>query len=79
MEDKIKVVCGANAQEAEIVGMTVEQARRALAEALNIPEDAQAIITGDNVQTDYVLRQGDVLEFVKKSGENGRASDSFIF
>lgn len=71
MATKIKVVCGANTQEAEVAGLTVSQAKRALTEALNIPEDAQAIISGDNVQVDYVLREGDVLEFVKQGGKNG--------
>jgi hypothetical protein len=68
---KIKVVCGANYEEAEVVGMTVAQAKRALMESLNIPEDSQAIISGDNVNTDYILREGDTLEFIKPSGENG--------
>jgi hypothetical protein len=67
----IKVVCGANSENAEVIGMTVAQARRALAESLNIPEEARASVSGDNVETGYVLREGDVLEFVKKSSENG--------
>lgn len=67
----IKVACGANTQDAEVAGMTVAEVRRSMQDVLNIPEDAEAIISGDNVNNTYTLREGDVLEFVKKSGEKG--------
>lgn len=72
-EEKIKVVCGANQQEFDnLEGKTVSEVRQALADVLNIPADAQAIISGDNVEVTYQLRPGDVLEFIKKSGEKGQ-------
>jgi len=68
----IKVVCGANTQELEdFEGKSVSEVREGLAEALNIPDDARAIITGDNVNDGYCLQDGDVLEFVRPSGDKG--------
>lgn len=67
----VKLVCGANTQEAAVAGRTVNDIRRDFGEVLNIPPDAQAIISGDNVQGVYVLRSGDTLEFLKPSGTKG--------
>lgn len=69
---KIKVVCGANSQEMDnLEGKTVADVKQGFKEVLNIPDDAQAIISGDNVENSYALRAGDVLEFVKPSGTKG--------
>lgn len=72
MASKIKVVCGANTQDMDnLEGKTVAEVKQGLKEVLNIPDDAQAIISGDNVENNYSLRDGDVLEFVKPSGTKG--------
>jgi len=68
----VTAVCGANAQDLELAGKTVSQVRQELKDVLNIGEDSNAIISGDNVENDYVLRDGDVLEFVKRSGTKGK-------
>jgi len=71
-EGTIKVVCGANTQEMDnLEGKTVAEIKEGLKEVLNIPDGAQAIISGDNVENGYTLRAGDVLEFVKPSGTKG--------
>lgn len=67
----IDVVCGANSQQVDLEGKTVAEAKEALKEVLNIPDDAQAILSGDNVDNTYILRQGDKLEFIKRSGDKG--------
>lgn len=69
--EKIKVVCGANVQEAEIVGKTISEVRAELAEVLNIPVDSRAMVSGDNVEATYALQVGDTLEFIKESGDKG--------
>lgn len=67
----VKLVCGANSQEAAVAGRTVSDIRRDFGDVLNIPPNAQAIISGDNVQGAYVLQPGDTLEFLKPSGTKG--------
>jgi hypothetical protein len=72
MAEAIKVVCGANTQEMEgLEGKTVAEVKEGFREVLNIPDGARAIVSGDNVENVYVLRAGDVLEFVKPSGKKG--------
>ena len=69
---KITVVCGANSQDFDnLTGQSVSEIKEALREVFNIPEDAQAIISGDNVENVYLLQNGDVLEFVRPSGTKG--------
>jgi len=45
-KSRIRVVCGANDTEVELTGQTVATVRQQLAEALNIPKDAQVKETG---------------------------------
>ena len=69
--ESVRLVCGANSQEAAVAGRTVNDVRLAYGDVLNIPPNAQAIISGDNVQGAYVLQPGDTLEFLKPSGTKG--------
>jgi len=68
----IKVVCGANTHEGEFVGMTVGEVRQQLKDVLNIADEAQTSVSGDVVKDDYVLKEGDNLEFIKKAGDKGQ-------
>jgi len=70
----IPVTYGATpAVDVECVGMTIAQVRDSLAEGLNIPEDADAAVSGEPVEASYKLQTGDSLEFVRASGEKGTA------
>lgn len=71
MSATIQVTYGANSQEVDVVGKTVGQIREGMAEALNVPKDATALISGEPVVNDYALQQGDRVEFVRASGEKG--------
>lgn len=66
-----RVVCGANEQAMD-AGQTVAQARENFKEILNIPDGAKAIVNGDEVGEDYILNEGDSLEFIKSAGGKGR-------
>ena len=68
---QVKVVCGANTQCFDIAGQTVDAVRQTLTEAMNIPEDAQAIVSGNNVDASYSMQNGDTLEFVRPAGCKG--------
>ena len=59
----VKVLHGANEQSIQ-PGQTIGAIRQELKDVLNIEEGAAAVLSGDNVSDDYVLREGDVLEFV---------------
>ena len=65
-----KVICGANQQEVA-EGVKVGEIRANYKEILNIADDAEVILNGDKVGDDYVLKQGDSLEFIKKAGNKG--------
>ncbi|MFC1608700.1 hypothetical protein ACFL2R_03820 [Patescibacteria group bacterium] len=69
------VRCGANDLPEEVVnkciGFTVNEIREVGQELLNIPDDAEAVVSGDSVNTEYRLQEGDTLEFVRASGSKG--------
>lgn len=70
MSKVVKVVCGANEQEVA-AGLSVAEVRKDQKEILNIADDADALVNGDKVDEDYILEEGDQLEFVKAAGDKG--------
>lgn len=72
LEGKVKVLHGANDEELELVGQTVQAVRASLVDSFNIPGDAMALVNGDQVDNNYVLKQNDVLEFIKAAGVKGK-------
>jgi len=67
----VTVYCGANTQCLDLKGKTIEEAITILAEVMNIPEGAQIVVDGENMKRDYVLHDGNRLEFIKPSGQKG--------
>lgn len=70
----VTLICGANRMEvAGYVGKTVEDVRKAHKEVLNIPEDkVRVLVRGDDMDDDYELRQGDVVDFLRAAGTKGQ-------
>lgn len=69
---RVRVVCGANSQElAGLAGKRIAEVRSELTQVLNIPQNAQANISGGHVENDYRLQEGDTLEFVRPAGQKG--------
>lgn len=69
---KIKVLCGANEVEIDLVkGLTVGQVRKDQKDTLSIPDKADAVVNGAKVKDGYVLKAGDSLEFTKPAGKKG--------
>lgn len=66
-----QVLYGVNTLSASLEGRTVSAVRAMLSQALNIPADAQATVGGQAVAEDYILCDGDEVEFVKASGTKG--------
>lgn len=71
IEVGIAVSCGAASGNFPVVGRTVGQVVSFLAEALNIESSSYPVVNGSAVSNDYVLKPGDVLEFVKTAGNKG--------
>lgn len=66
-----KIINGVNTLEASLEGKNVANVRGMLTQALNIDPTATAAVGGEAVGEDYVLQDGDELEFVKASGTKG--------
>jgi hypothetical protein len=72
-EAQVSVIHGVYAHDLPLAGMTVGQARMEVSERLNIDPAAVAVLDGDEVPEHTVLVEGQVLNFVKRSGEKGAA------
>ena len=67
----IQVSCGANSSDFPVEGKTVGAVQEFLKEVLNIDRLAEGQVGGAGVNSDYVLKEGDVLEFIKPAGSKG--------
>jgi hypothetical protein len=68
---RVEVIHGVYAHSLPLAGMTVRQARSELEERMNIAPDALAVVDGAETNENTVLREGQVLNFVKPAGEKG--------
>lgn len=66
-----KIISGVNTLDANLAGRSVADVRGMLSQPLNIDQAAKPMVEGETVGEDYVLADGDELEFVKASGEKG--------
>lgn len=58
----------------KLVGKKVGEVRRQLTGPLKIHAEFVALVNGEEVDIDYVLRENDAVEFVKLSGVKGKTS-----
>jgi hypothetical protein len=70
-EEKVRVIYGVHSLDVTIAGRTVGEVRHALKQALNISPLAIAVVDGREVSEVYILNPGQLLEFVRLSGEKG--------
>jgi hypothetical protein len=70
-EQTVEVIHGVYAHSLPLVGLSVAQARAALEDRMNIDPDAVPVVDGNEADDHTVLAQGQVLNFVKRSGEKG--------
>lgn len=71
-EGRVEVIHGVYAHSLPLTGMTVRQARAELQDRMNIDPEALAVVDGAEADDQTVLREGQVLNFVKPAGEKGR-------
>jgi hypothetical protein len=68
---QVSVIHGVYAHDLPLAGMTVQKARKELANKMNIDPTAVAVVDGTEVGNDTRLSEGQVLTFVKPAGEKG--------
>ena len=68
----IYVSCGASSGRFPgLVGRKVSEVSNFLEEALNIDLNSVPFVNGEEASMDYVLKEGDTVEFVKQAGRKG--------
>ncbi len=67
----IRVTSGASAGQFPVVGKTVAEVSEFLREVLNVDKMSTGLVNGKDAPGDYVLREGDSLEFLKPAGKKG--------
>jgi hypothetical protein len=67
----LHVSCGASSGNFPVAGRTVRQVGEFLREILNVDRLSTGLVNGAEVDGDYVLKQGDNLEFLKPAGKKG--------
>jgi hypothetical protein len=64
---------GPYCEQLPVGGMAVGEVRKRFRSRFDIDPQAQAVLDGNVVGDDTVVRQGQVLIFTRKAGEKGRA------
>jgi molybdopterin converting factor small subunit len=65
------IMFGSEHLKLPLIGKTVADIRKELKHVLNVPEGAQARVNSKLVDDNYVIKEEDVIEFVKVSGQKG--------
>ena len=67
----IHVSCGASSGNFPVAGKTVKEVGDFLREVLNVDQLSTGIVNGKTVDADYMLKEGDNLEYLKPAGKKG--------
>jgi hypothetical protein len=67
----IQVSCGASSGNFPVAGRSVKEVGEFLREVLNVDKLSTGLVNGGNVTSDYILKPGDTLEFLKPAGKKG--------
>lgn len=67
----ICVSCGAASNNYPVVGRSVGFVKATYREILNIDDSAEGIVNGVSKSDSYILKSGDILEFVRQAGKKG--------
>ena len=69
---EVQVIYGASVQTLALAGLTIAQARPVVETILAVDPRSPALVNGRPVRANYVIAEGDALEFVHHAGEKGR-------
>ena len=67
----IHVSCGASSGNFPVVGKSVGEVGDFLREVLNVDRMSTGLVNGQQVDNDYILKEGDNLEYLKPAGRKG--------
>jgi hypothetical protein len=67
----IHVSCGASSGNFPVVGKSVGEVGNFLREVLNVDRMSTGLVNGQSVDNDYILKEGDNLEYLKPAGRKG--------
>lgn len=67
----IRVSSGAASGEFPVTGYEVSKVKATLKEILNISKMASPIVNGNHVDDNYIIKEGDEVEFLKPAGQKG--------
>ena len=67
----VQVSCGASSGRFPVVGRSVAEVGEFLREVLNVSKLSTGLVNGKEVEGNYTLKEGDVLEFLKPAGKKG--------
>lgn len=67
----IRVSAGASSGDFPVIGKSVGAVSEFLKEVLNVERMARGLINGKEVDNDYILKTGDILEYLKPAGKKG--------
>lgn len=71
----VRIVHGINEDHFDLKGKTVGSVAKSLHQVFNIPHDAVALVGGQKVTFDYILSEGESVEFIKENGRKGGLQD----
>jgi len=67
----VQVTYGTHVMMADAIGKTVGQVKAAMAQVMNIPTNAGAVIGSKRVTDDTIIEKGQQVEFIKEAGVKG--------
>ncbi|MHC1768645.1 MAG: hypothetical protein AB9869_30925 [Verrucomicrobiia bacterium] len=67
----VSVSCGPYGGHLPVGNMTVGEIRRRFRDRLDLDPDSQAVLNGQDVGDDTVVRPGESLRFTRRAGEKG--------
>jgi hypothetical protein len=67
----VQVSCGASSGRFPVAGRSVAEVGEFLREVLNVDRLSTGLVNGKEVASDYKLKEGDTLEFLKPAGKKG--------
>jgi len=67
----IQVTCGASSAKFPVCGKSIGAVKVYLKEVMNIDTLADGVINGKKASEEYILREGDILEYLKPAGQKG--------
>jgi hypothetical protein len=67
----IQVSCGASSGRFPVAGRSVAEIGEFLREVLNVDKLSTGLVNGKQVPGDYVVKEGDIVEYLKPAGKKG--------